>query len=187
MRHSSTLSHGARRRALVHPPRSIITWLPHAAPASQTRPVHVLDRLMRFFWPRARAGCAAWCSVPRLDVFVQMLAKEELGTVVRARPGPSPLAYDDSTCRPSSASGQGSVRAFAARQAWLPRRPFAVNKRCTEGCAFAGLLPLCVQHWRSTPAGSASRLCRVAGMPLWRHERVSALVQQRCTADGKNG
>ena len=88
--------------------------MPHTAQVSQVRPIHVRDRLMHALWPRACAGCAAWCSVRRLDVFVQMLDKEEPGTVVRARPGPSPFAYVESTCRPSSDSGHGSVCAFVA-------------------------------------------------------------------------
>ena len=66
-----------------------------------------------------------------------------------ARPGPSPPAYGESTCRPSSTSGHGSVRAFAAPQAWLPRRPFA---RSTNGARRAARSLACYRYACSTGA-----------------------------------
>ena len=149
LRHSSTVSLGERRRALVHPPRRIITWLPHAALASEDRPNRVSNRLIRALWPRARAGCAVWCSVRPLDVLVQMRAEEEpaqwcaraqitaSSSTSTARAGPPPTAFT-----------------AACVLSWRDRRGFTAtprgrHKRHGGPPRSPGLLLLCVQQWRS--------------------------------------
>ena len=145
--HSSTICLVARHRAHVHSPRSKITWLHHTHEASQSWPVHVRDRLVCAFWPRARAGCGAWCFVARLDVVVQMLAKVEPDTVVHARPELSPFGHDESTCRPSSNSGQSSSACWCGLTEVASLQPLVVG---TSAAALAGLLLLSVQQWCSS-------------------------------------
>ena len=114
--------------------------------ASQSWPVHVRDRLARALWPRARAGCGAWCFVARLDVVVQMLAKAVPDTVERALPEPSPFAHDESTCPPSSKSGHDSSACVCRHD----KRGFTTTPRGRlMGAALAGLLLLGVQQWCS--------------------------------------
>ena len=141
--------------------------------ASQSWPVHVRDRLARALWPRARAGCGAWCFVARLDVVVQMLAKAVPDTVERALPEPSPFAHDESTCPPSSKSGHDSSACVCRHD----KRGFTTTPRGRlMGCRACWLAAARRAAMVQLSSGSASRLYRVAGMPLWRRGCASASV-----------
>ena len=66
----------------------------------------------------------------------------------------------------------------------LPSR--VVDIKCTEGSRARWLAAAMCAAMAQLSSRPASRLCRVVGVLLWRHEHGSASVQRRCTTHGNN-
>ena len=74
---------------------------------------------------------------------------------------------------------------FCGRTGVASPRPLVVDERSTEGCRACWLAVARLAAMAQLSSGLASRLCRVTRVTLWRHERASASVHERCTGTGK--